>query len=149
MRKRIAIPVLVALVAGCAVGPNYHAPTVPAEQAQVAVRTPDSIQARLDTVVQVRDSLLKVQAGPEVNLSADTSADVAWLNLLNDSVLVRLVNTALNQNRDVQVAMARVREARALAGAAKGALYPRSASTPRLPPTRLSSALSARRSTTR
>ena len=30
----------------------------------------------------------------------------------------------LEQNRDIQVAMARVREARALAGAAKGPLYP-------------------------
>ncbi len=124
MRKWNAVPALLALLAACAVGPNYHAPTVPAQQSHVAVRTPDSIQARLDTVVQVRDSLLKVQSGPQVDMAADTTADVAWLNLLNDTVLVRLVNTALEQNRDVQVAMARVREARALAGAAKGALFP-------------------------
>lgn len=119
-------PVLLFLLAGCAVGPNYKQPVVaPADSGQhVAIRTPDSVQAKLDTVVSLRDSLLKLRGADSVALTAGTSSDVAWLNLLKDTVLVQLVRKALEQNRDVQVAMARVRESRALAGAAKGPLYP-------------------------
>ena len=117
-------PFFLLLLAGCAVGPSYQAPAVAPESTQVTIRTPDSVQAKLDTVVQVRDSLLKLKAEPSIDLKSGTTSDVAWLNLLQDTVLVQLVRRALEQNRDVQVAMARVREARALAGAAKGPLYP-------------------------
>ena len=119
-----ATPFLLLLLAGCAVGPNYKAPVVAPESTQVGIRVPDSVQAKLDTVVQVRDSLLKLRADTALDLRSGTSSDVAWLNLLQDTVLVQLVRRALEQNRDIQIAMARVREARALAGAAKGALFP-------------------------
>jgi len=124
MRK--AIPLLLVLLAACAVGPSYERPEVaPADSGQhVAIRTPDSVQAKLDTVVQVRDSLLKLKAEQPVDLKSGASADVAWLNLLQDTVLVQLVRRAVVNNRDIQLAMARVREAHALAGAAKGPLYP-------------------------
>jgi multidrug efflux system outer membrane protein len=112
------------LLAGCAVGPSYKQPVVPPQSGQVTIRTPDSVQAKLDTVVQVRDSLLRLRTGESVELKSGAATDVAWLNLLQDTVLVQLVRRALEQNRDVQVAMARVRESRALAGASKGALYP-------------------------
>jgi len=118
-----ATPLLL-LLAGCAVGPNYEAPVVAPESTQVTIRTPDSVQAKLDTVMQVRDSLLRLKADTALDLRSGVSSDVAWLNLLQDTVLVQLVRRALEQNRDIQIAMARVREARALAGAAKGQLYP-------------------------
>ena len=118
------IPLFLLLLAGCAVGPNYQAPAVAPESTQVTIRTPDSVQAKLDTVMQVRDSLLKLKGEPSIDLKSGTTSDVAWLNLLQDTVLVQLVRRALEQNRDIQIAMARVREARALAGAAKGPLYP-------------------------
>jgi multidrug efflux system outer membrane protein len=124
MRK--SIPLFLALLAGCAVGPTYRQPVVaPADTGQhVAIRTPDSIQARLDTVVRVRDSLRRASAERQVEVTSGTTADVAWLNLLQDTVLVQLVRRAVDNNRDIQLAMARVREARALANASKGPLFP-------------------------
>ena len=61
---------------------------------------------------------------PSLAMRSGTGEDVAWLNLLQDTVLVQLVRHAVVQNRDVMLATARVREARALAGAAKGPLFP-------------------------
>ena len=122
MHKSIAF--FLVLLAACAVGPSYKPPVVVPESSQVTIRTPDSVQAKLDTVVQVRDSLLRLKAEPSMELKSGVSSDVAWINLLQDTVLVQLVRRAIDQNRDVQLAMARVREARALAGAAKGPLYP-------------------------
>ncbi len=111
---------LVAFLGGCAVGPSYKAPpAVAPEVTSLSIRTPDSVQAKLDSVVQLRDSL---QGQPEgVSARLET---VAWINLLRDTVLVDLVRQAIASNRDVQVAIARVQEARAQAGAAKGPLFP-------------------------
>jgi multidrug efflux system outer membrane protein len=49
---------------------------------------------------------------------------LAWLDILQDSVLSRLVTTALRQNSDVAVARARVEEYRALEGVARAPLFP-------------------------
>ncbi len=51
-------------------------------------------------------------------------ADLAWLDILNDTVLVRLVETAVRQNRDLALARARITEFRAEAGVAAAPLYP-------------------------
>lgn len=111
---------LLALLAGaCAVGPSYRKPPVVApEVTSIAIRTPDSIQAKLDSVVMLRDSLM---GPPERGTQLE---GVAWATLLRDSVLVDLARRAVANNRDLQVAVARVREARAQAGAAKGPLFP-------------------------
>ena len=50
------------------------------------------------------------------------SADVAWLNLLQDTVLVQLVRRTLEQSRDIQIPKARQREARFLPVPAKGTI---------------------------
>jgi len=123
MRKSILALTLV-LAQSCAVGPSYKRPVVAPETPQVTIRTPDSVQAKLDTVVHLRDSLLRTPEKPSLALRSGTGEDVAWLNLLQDTVLVQLVRHAVIQNRDVVLATARVREARALAGAAKGPLFP-------------------------
>ena len=39
------------LLAGCAVGPSYETPVVAPESTQVTIRTPDSVQAKLDRVL--------------------------------------------------------------------------------------------------
>ncbi len=54
----------------------------------------------------------------------DSLGDVAWLEVLRDSTLLRLVRTALQQNRDLQGAVARIRESRALVGVARAPLFP-------------------------
>ena len=87
--KRLLITGLAVLVAGCAMGPNYKRPEVksPAE--------------------------FRGQAAP---LDAKSLADLAWWDLYRDPVLDKLIRTALQQNYDVRIALARVEEFRAAAG---------------------------------
>ncbi len=87
---RLAIPVA-ALLAGCAVGPNYHPPKTEAPAAFA-----NSIQSN-------------VSSGPIA---------IAWWRGFNDAGLERLVERALATNQDLRIATARVREARALRTAA-------------------------------
>ena len=56
-------------------------------------------------------------------LQAD-SADLAWLAVLKDSTLLNLVNLAVRENRDVQTAVARIREFRAQVGVTRSELFP-------------------------
>jgi multidrug efflux system outer membrane protein len=58
------------------------------------------------------------------SLPAEAARGAAWLDVLRDPQLLALVRTALANNRDVRQAQARVREFRALRGAARWALAP-------------------------
>jgi multidrug efflux system outer membrane protein len=51
-------------------------------------------------------------------------ADLAWWEVFNDPALQELIRTGVEANRDVQVAVARVFEARAQLGVARAALFP-------------------------
>lgn len=51
-------------------------------------------------------------------------ADLAWWEVFNDPALQELIRTGVAANRDVQVAVARVFEARAQLGVARAALFP-------------------------
>ncbi|HEY4648090.1 MAG TPA: efflux transporter outer membrane subunit, partial [Gemmatimonadales bacterium] len=78
------------LLAGCAVGPNYHRPaTTPAPTAW------------RDTAQAIRDS---------------SYANLPWWGVLQDTTLQGLIRTALKENRDIHIALSRVNEARALLG---------------------------------
>jgi multidrug efflux system outer membrane protein len=55
---------------------------------------------------------------------ADTTAHLAWFDLLRDPELRKLVETALRENRDVRVAIATINEFRAQYGVAKGDFFP-------------------------
>ncbi len=57
-------------------------------------------------------------------LGLDTLNDRPWLAVLDDSVLVALVEAAMSGNQDLRLAVARVREYRALVGVARGDLFP-------------------------
>jgi multidrug efflux system outer membrane protein len=88
----------VALTAGCAaVGPNYERPQMP-------------IPAQYRFV--------------EGTAQAQSLADSPWFQVFDDPALQTLVREALANNLDVQLAVARVEEARARAGVAKSFLYP-------------------------
>jgi multidrug efflux system outer membrane protein len=63
-------------------------------------------------------------ASVPLRLPADSGVGAAWLDLFRDSTLVRLVETAVRQNREVQAAVARIREFRALVGVARAPLFP-------------------------
>lgn len=90
--------ITVALVAGCAVGPNYHAPETKAP-------------------VQWSESL----AGGETNSGI---AAVEWWKTFGDPELDSLIDRAVQSNLDLQIAQARVREARAQYGFAAADLWP-------------------------
>lgn len=129
--------VLATLIAGCAVGPSYQ-PVAPVAAASVgASNTPPATRAFFDSLAAARavDSLTPrdtafvpaLATAPPVTtltLMPDSMADLAWLDLLRDTTLVRFVRTAVAQNRNVQSAAARIREYRALVGVARGPLFP-------------------------
>jgi len=51
-------------------------------------------------------------------------ANIQWWGVLNDTTLQGLIRVALRENRDLQIALARVNEARAQLGIARYDLYP-------------------------
>jgi multidrug efflux system outer membrane protein len=59
-----------------------------------------------------------------VMLAGDTAQAVAWVNLLQDPVLLGLVREAIDNNRDLKVARARIQEFRAQVGVEHGPLLP-------------------------
>jgi len=84
-------------LSGCAVGPNYKRPEMP---------TPPQH---------------RFLEGPA---EAESIADLPWWEITKDPQLVALVREAIASNLDLQVATARVEEARAVAGIAKSFLFP-------------------------
>ena len=82
---------LALLLAGCAMGPNYKRPEI---------KTPAEFR------------------GPAASLDQKSLADLEWWELYRDPVLENLIRTALQQNYDVRIALARVEEFCAIAGVA-------------------------------
>lgn len=129
--RRSGLLVLLA-AAGCAVGPATQVAAPPVQ----AARTPDSLtspaaRSFLDSLTRVRereDSGARLLAPPRP-LALDPASDEPWLDVLRDSQVVRLVQTALANNRDLRIAVARVREYRALQGVARGDLFPQLSAT--------------------
>jgi NodT family efflux transporter outer membrane factor (OMF) lipoprotein len=91
----------VATLAGCATGSRYAEPK-PALPAAYSVALPDSKQA-----------------------AAATPQELAqWWRQFNDPQLTKIVEGALDANRDVQLAIARIREARAMRSIADARALP-------------------------
>lgn len=86
------------LLAGCAVGPDYHRPDMP---------LPDRYQSAMQQRSATRPASFAV-----------------WWEGFNDPLLSRLVSDALAQNLDIAQASARMAQARAGLGAATAALLP-------------------------
>ncbi|HEY8106226.1 MAG TPA: efflux transporter outer membrane subunit [Gemmatimonadales bacterium] len=109
------------LAAACAVGPSYHRPDlgVP-ERWRPPSATADSLRPFYDSLRSSGESTL-----PQPTVSLDSVANLDWFELLRDPELRKLVETALQQNRDVRVALASIDEFRAQYGATRGALFPR------------------------
>ena len=94
---RLAAPavVLSVFLGGCAVGPDYV--------------SPDS---------DIDDAWIEESAGR-------SSADLdSWWQRFDDPIITRYVDAALDANKDVQVAAARLAEARALSREARSLLFP-------------------------
>lgn len=93
--KITSLVLLILSISGCAVGPNFQKPVVNAPQ-----------QFRFDY------------------LKEDTTEILCWWQLFNDPALDTLVRIALNENRDVRVAAARIEEARANVGYNRANMWP-------------------------
>jgi multidrug efflux system outer membrane protein len=86
---------LAAVVLGCAVGPDYRRPELPAPPA--------------------------FREQPEATASI---ADLPWWEVFQDTALVGLIRESLASNRDLQLAAANVEVARYLAAVQRGELFP-------------------------
>ncbi len=115
---RILIPV--ALAAGCAVGPSPRVRPEPIAPLRTAAGD-DAPRPLLDSLVTAN----LPATGPLVLADDPAAVALQWLDVVNDPALATLVRTAVERNLDLQAAAARVREYRALFGAARGELLPR------------------------
>ena len=97
VRRRIIVIAVAVAVGGCTRGPDYKRPA--------SVPVPAGWR---DTAQALRDS---------------SYANIPWWGLV-DTTAQRLVRTALRENRDLYVALARVNEARALLGVQRLEAYP-------------------------
>jgi multidrug efflux system outer membrane protein len=84
-----------ALAGGCTLGPDYVRPPI------------DSPAAWRQAVAE-----------------AESLANVPWWELFEDDVLRQLIRTALEENRDLRIAIERIEEARARYGISKSELWP-------------------------
>jgi outer membrane protein, multidrug efflux system len=98
MRRLACLPLLFALaLTGCLVGPKYKRPvTAPPDTFYTDANPPQS----------------------------NSVADLAWWELFQDPVLQDLIKEALKNNYDVQLATARIEEARGQYGIAQSVFYP-------------------------
>lgn len=96
MRRLIAITLLLGLLAGCTVGPKYNRPVL---------QPPTSYYTEQQT-------------------SDHSIANIVWWDLFRDATLQALIREALKNNYDLQLAVARVEQERALLGVTRSQYYP-------------------------
>jgi NodT family efflux transporter outer membrane factor (OMF) lipoprotein len=95
---------LVLVLAGCAVGPDFHAPEAPGVTKFLPGRAPDRVPGRT------------VAKGAEI--------PAEWWELFQSPALNHLVKEGIAHNADLKAAEAAVRVAQANARAQRGALFP-------------------------
>jgi len=96
MRKIVAVATLPLLCAGCTVGPKYARPVT---------HPPANFYT-------------------EQQAAANSVADLAWWDLFKDPALQALIREGLKSNYDLQFAIARVEQERALLGVSRSQYYP-------------------------
>jgi len=97
LRRKLFTPVLlILLLSGCAVGPDFKEPVV---------KTPDAYRTDV--------------------MPAAPISDLKWWELFDDPQLSALVKTALENNRDVKIAISRIEQAQAGVGFTQADQYPR------------------------
>ena len=135
-RRPIVTLAALVLLGGCAVGPSTRvSPQVHPVATRADTAPRPAVRTFLDSLTLAREAERKDSAPGTLwaptALVVDSTRDLAWLEVLRDTQLVALVHTAVANNRDLQVARARVREYRALLGVARADLFPGSTSTAR------------------
>src|SRR5277367_5974803 len=89
------------LIAGCAVGPNYHRPAVPTPTVYPDVSEDSPVPAQTASF-----------------------ADLPWWQVFQDPQLQDLIRTALKQNYDLQIATERINASRAQLAVTRSYLFP-------------------------
>lgn len=95
--SRALFAVLVATLAGCAVGPNYTPPVVDAPP---------------------------TYRGEEAAVDTKSFADMPWWDVFQDTALTGLINEALANNYDLRIAASRVEQARYAVGVTRADMLP-------------------------
>ncbi|MGB7750620.1 MAG: efflux transporter outer membrane subunit [Candidatus Acidiferrales bacterium] len=101
LRPLIAALLTANLVAGCAVGPNYHKPDVNAP-----------------------GTFRNMPENPQAAAQAASYADLPWWQVFPDPVLQDLIRTALKQNYDLLIAIERISAARGQLAVTRSSLFP-------------------------
>ena len=96
IKRGLAVVISLAMLGGCAVGPNYKRP---------AVDTPSAYRF-----------------GP--GAATNSVGDLPWWQVFKDPVLQDLIRTALTNNYDLKQAVARVEQARQQVTVARAPLFP-------------------------
>ena len=93
MRRLIAVSLVVLLLSGCAVGPNYKRPGVNVPGAYRGTSPQEASQPAVESL-----------------------GDQKWWEVFQDKQLQDLIHTALQQNYDVRIAATRILQAQAQVG---------------------------------
>ena len=94
----LTLSAFILLLSSCMVGPNFQ-----------------KVEVGIDSI-----DTFRFQSGP-----VDTTiVDMEWQKLFNDTTLVALIDSALKNNFDAQIAASRIQESRAYLGMAKADMYP-------------------------
>jgi len=96
MHLRLGILIAAVLLSGCVVGPDYERPEI---------ETPEEFRHRISTGAAI--------------------TNIPWWQLFEDPQLERLILIALEENRDLAIATARIEETRARLGFVRADQYPR------------------------
>ncbi|MDN3986920.1 efflux transporter outer membrane subunit [Zwartia vadi] len=102
---------LTGMLSGCLLGPDYERPAV---ELPDAYRTPSQVASQSVAVTSVNQA----PRSPSAEVMKE------WWTLFNDPVLNDLIVSAQKNNADIQIAVARLGQAQALARQAGAALYP-------------------------
>src|SRR6266481_4126835 len=97
--RRWATIMLILLLSGCMLGPDYRRP---------AVTTPDAFRGASAAITPDKQSI----------------AELKWFEVFQDEQLQELIRTALQQNYDLRDAVARVDAARANLGITRSNQFP-------------------------
>jgi NodT family efflux transporter outer membrane factor (OMF) lipoprotein len=108
----IAAGIGIALLAGCAVGPDFLRPSAPDAKGY----TPDPLPAATERS--------DVQGGAAQRFVQDQDIPGQWWTMFHSAQLNTLIDEALKANPDVAAAQASLRQAKETVDAEKGALFP-------------------------
>ncbi|MBV8466458.1 MAG: efflux transporter outer membrane subunit [Burkholderiales bacterium] len=108
--RPVGLAVALAMLGGCAVGPDFHRPAAPEANAYTAKPLP----------AQVGDAA----TGSAQQLAVDSDIPAQWWELFHSPALNDLVKRALERNPSIAAAQAALRQARETTAAQRGAYYP-------------------------